>query len=144
MWKLEPAASQFEAVLSSLFSYSPPGGVSGIDEVAQALRQRILWLDSDLLAAFVSICGVTAIPLNGTDGEAVMVSLKREDEQPPCVLLCARIVRPMSVLHWYEHAVAQSAVKVCRTDVLSNSQGSLPMASAHQWTPNCYRQCDWQ
>ena len=142
--KLEPAASQFEAVLSSLFSLSSPGGVSGIDEVAQALRQRILWLDSDLFAAFVSIYGVTAIPLNGTDGEAVMVSLQREGEQPPCVLLCARIVRPMSVLHWYEHAVARSAVKVCRTDALSNSQGSFPMVSAHQWTPNCYRQCDWQ
>lgn len=144
LWKLEPAASRFEAVLSSLFSLSPSGCVSGIDEVAQALRQRILWLDSDFLAAFVSICGVTAIPLNDSDKEAVIVSLQREGERPPCVLLCARVARPMSILHWYEHAVARSAVKVSRTDASSNSQGSLPMASAHQWTPNCCRHCDWQ
>lgn len=135
LWKLVPAASQFEAVLSSLFSLSPSCGVS-IDEAAQALRQHILWLNSDLLAAFVSICGVTAIPLNNTDKDAVMVCLQRDDEQPPCVLLCARVIKPISVLHWYEHIVAQSAVK------FSGIDSKISLCSAHQWTPNCYRQCD--
>jgi hypothetical protein len=143
LWKLHPAASQFEAVLSSLFSLSPSGGVS-INEVAQALRQHIHWLDSDLLAAFVSICGATAIPLSDSNKEAMMVSLQREGERPPCVLICARVVRPMSVLHWYEHAVAENAVKGSRIDASSkfNSKDGSPH-NAHHWTPNCYRQCDW-
>lgn len=139
LWKLEPAASQFKAVLSSLFSLSPSGGVS-IDEPAQALRQRILWLDSDLLAAFISICGVTAVPLSNK--ETVMVCLQRDDEQPPCILLCARAVRLMSVLYWYEHAVAHSAVKFNRIEAPTNSE--ISPHSSHQWTLNCYRQCDWQ
>ena len=139
--KLGPAVSQFEVVLSSLLSLSPSGGVS-VDEAAQALRQHVLWLNSDLLAAFVSICGVTAVPLNSRDKDAIMINLQRADEQPPCVLLCARNVRPMSVLQWCEHTVAQNAMKFGGVGASSNSEVSLH--SAHHWTPDCYRECDWQ
>lgn len=139
--KLEPVASQFEAVLSSLFSLSPSGGVS-FCEATQALRQCILWVDSDLFAAFVNICRVTAVPLNHRDKniDTTMVCLQRDGEQPPSVLLCARVVSPMSILHWYEHAVAQNLVNFGGSLKCFNSE--ISCHSVHHWTPNCYRQCN--
>ena len=138
--KLEPVASQFEVVLSSLFSLFPSGGVS-ICEAAQALRQRIFWINSNLFTAVKSIYGVTVIPLTHRDRDTVIVCLQREDQQPG-VLLCARIVSPMSVLHWYEHQMAQKALSGVNRNGVDTSSNSFH--GVHQWTPNCYTKCDWQ
>lgn len=141
--KLEQTASQFQDVLSSLFSLSDSSGVP-LCQVIQALRQRVLWINPDLLAAIISFYGATIVPLNHKERDAVTICLQRDDNQSTSVILCAAPVSsPISVLHWYEHQMVQSALSSVNFTRVNLSSNSAFFNNTHQWVPNCFRRCDW-
>ena len=137
---LDTVSSLFETVLSSLIKTTLV--VTGLFcTAAQALRQHVYWINSQVLTALINSGEVTVMPLSNRGQETFLVQLQGETAQ---MLFCSCIVNPMSVLHWYEHRIAQGVIPVRNMPhscvlptVLSETNDT------HHWTLDCCRQCDF-
>lgn len=137
---VQSASSLFEAALLSLINNSPAVSVSTCTAV-QALRQHIFWINSSLLSALVNSCGVTTEPLSNGGGNTQLVKL--QDDQD-VTLLCSHIVNPMSVLHWFEHQIAQEILSVQNMEHSCRPPTVTATCSTHQWTLDCCKECHLQ
>lgn len=141
---LEPLSSLFDKILTALIDNSPTAATISFGAAAQALRQHIYWFDSKLLATFVSNCGKKSLPCNCRQDEAFIFHLPGEEEETrPVQFLCSRVVKPASILHWYEHQVAQELLAMQNTQHSLEHLTSPATGNTHHWTPDCYRCCNF-
>lgn len=135
MQNLQSVSFLFEAALLSLINNSSALSVS-ICTATEALQQHIFWINSSLLTAFVNSCGVTVQQLSNRRDDTYLVKLQ---EEPDITFLCSRTMNPMSLLHWFEHLMAQEILPVQNVEHFCIPPTVMATCSTHHWTLDCCR-----